>query len=150
VRRIARVVVAAVLLVACGDGSSRADDESAPREGVRRVLGNDAYEVAAALATEKYSSTSDPILASGEDPADALAGSFLGGLHASPVLLTQRDELPRVTLDALRSIGARTVHVLGGTASVSDAVVAALTDNGFTPNRIAGVDRFATAAAAAT
>ena len=151
-RRLVVCVLLAVVVAACGGGGDddRADaTEDADASGVRRIAGADAYETAAAIALDEYDSASDPVLGNGDDPADALAGSYLAATHGSAVLLTRRDELPRSTVDALASLRSRTIHVLGGTAAVGPEVEAQLTSLGYTVNRVAGPDRYATAVAVA-
>jgi putative cell wall-binding protein len=115
---------------------------------MRRIAGDDRYATAAAVALDRWTSPSDVVLASGTNPTDALAGAFVSGLHSSPVLLTARDALPPATIDAIRRMRSRRVHVIGGTASISDAVVDALESDGLEVQRHAGVDRYATAVAA--
>lgn len=117
----------------------------------RRLAGPDRYATAAAVALDRWPAggPSDVVLASGLDAADALAGAYMSGLHSSPVFLTAPDELPAATLDGLRTIAPTRVHVLGGTAAVSDAVAGRLREEGWIVERHAGADRFATAAAVA-
>jgi putative cell wall-binding protein len=141
VRRLTVLLV--IVLVALADPAHAAT--------ARRLAGADRYATAAAVALDRWSprGASDVVVAGGEDPADALAGAYVSGLHSSPVLLTARDALPAVTLDALRAIAPNTVHVLGGTASVGPGVVDALQAEGWSVQRHAGADRYATAAAVA-
>jgi putative cell wall-binding protein len=161
------LAVLGVLVAACGagdddDGETKgrttitvptADGAAAEDGGgdaaVRRLAGDDRYATAAAVALDRWDHPSDVFLASGADPADALAGAYGSGLHSSPVLLTTRDELPPATIDALRSIAPTKVRVLGGSASISDAVVAEVEALGPKVIRHAGADRFATAVAVA-
>lgn len=120
---------------------------------LRRVAGEDRYETAAALAADAFAEGSDvAIVASGESFPDALAGSFLAGRfgEGAPILLTQRDSLPESTTAALDELQASTVYVLGGTAAVSDEVIASLGAADRTVERIAGDDRYETAAAIAS
>lgn len=138
-RRFLAVVVVVVLLTAT----------AAHAASTRRLAGGDRYETAAVVSLDRWDHPTDPVLASGEDPADALAGAFVAGLHGSPLLLTARDSLPFATLAALRSIEPRVVHVLGGTASISEDVVDQLQDEGWVVKRHAGTDRYGTAVAAA-
>lgn len=125
--------------------------QAAAAATVRRLAGADRYATAAAVALDRWRADgpSDVVLASGLDPADALAGAFVSGLHSSPVLLTAPAALPDATLTALRELAPTRVHVLGGTASVSDAVADQLRSEGWIVERHAGADRFATAAAIA-
>ena len=118
-----------------------------------RVAGDDRYETAAAVAEQAFPAGSDvAIVASGERFPDALAGSYLAGRFGSgaPILLTAPDELPAATAEALDALEATTIYVLGGTGAVSDAVKTALEEGDRTVERIAGDDRYDTAAAIAT
>jgi putative cell wall-binding protein len=57
--------------------------------------------------------------------------------------------VPQVTLDALRSRGVRKVRVLGGPNALGPEVVSQLEAAGYVVERVAGADRYATAAAVA-
>ncbi|HYD10314.1 MAG TPA: cell wall-binding repeat-containing protein, partial [Acidimicrobiales bacterium] len=146
-----------IVLASCGGGddggtlAERVAEAQGARSDavVRRIAGADPYDTAAAIALDEYASASDPILANGDDPADALAGSYLAATHGSALLLTRRDELPQSTIDALASLRARKVHVLGGPAAIGEGVAAELTSLGYVVNRVAGPDRYATAVAVA-
>ncbi|MEN3272922.1 MAG: hypothetical protein V7636_1683 [Actinomycetota bacterium] len=116
---------------------------------VRRIAGPDRYATAAAIGQDRWNDVSDTFVANGSDPSDALAAAFGAGLHGSPIFLTARDAVPQTTLDALRGVHARRVHVLGGSASVSDGVVATLRSAGYEVDRLAGADRYGTAVAVA-
>lgn len=117
---------------------------------LRRVAGGDRFATAAAVARElnaRSSPRTHVVIASGEDGrlADALGVGGPAATAARPVLLTTRDLVPAPTRDALRDVGATQTLVVGGPAAVSDPVVASLPN----PSRVAGPDRFATAAAVA-
>ena len=118
---------------------------------VRRVFGPNRYATAAALASEVGASTDrtsqvTALLATGQNFADALSAGSLSCLAQEPVLLTERDALPRDTVDALADLGVDQVVVLGGIGAVSDDVVAELQGLGLAVERLAGQDRYATAA----
>ncbi|MFK5636094.1 cell wall-binding repeat-containing protein [Ornithinimicrobium sp. LYQ103] len=110
---------------------------------VDRIAGPDRYATAAALAMEYGFDVETVFVAAGEDFPDALAARTPGG--ASATLLTQKDHLPAVTRAALEHLQADRIVVVGGTESVSDAVLAALGAYGEV-SRIAGDNRYATAA----
>lgn len=91
------------------------------------------------------------VIASGVDFPDALAAAPLAGVAGAPVLLTLRDGLPTAVATELARLGPSEVVIVGGTAAVSDAVatqIEQITD--VTPTRIAGGNRYETAAAMAT
>lgn len=89
-------------------------------------------------------------VANGITFADALAGGPNASLGGSPLLLVTADAIPLETLDELIRLQPGEVVVLGGTAAISDAVeadLAALTVPAGNVRRIAGANRFETAAA---
>ncbi|HUG87003.1 MAG TPA: cell wall-binding repeat-containing protein, partial [Euzebya sp.] len=77
--------------------------------------------------------------------ADALAAGGWSAATGWAVLLTQTEVLTGSTRTYLQGAGITTVHVMGGTAAVSDAVMDELRDMGITVDRVAGPDRAATA-----
>jgi len=114
---------------------------------VVRVAGTTRYGTAADAATSAYpGGSANVVLASGEMFPDALAGGGLAGSLDAPILLTQQDAIPADTTAALAELDAETVTILGGTAAVSASVEAALEAAGYTVDRVAGADRFETAA----
>ena len=120
-----------------------------PDATARRLSGADRYATAAAVALADRSSAAVAVLARGDDPADALAGSTLAGAVDGPVLLTPQDRLDPSTADALTRLGVDEVRVLGGPAAVGEPVLAELRRRGLAVSRVAGSDRYATAQAVA-
>jgi putative cell wall-binding protein len=109
----------------------------------------DRYATAAAIALARFASSSDVLLARGDDPTDALAANYPAGGHSAPVLLTERDRVPAVVADAMRRLRVQTVHLMGGDAAISSAVEQALRSDGYQVDRYRGDDRYETAAIAA-
>jgi hypothetical protein len=131
---------------------------------VVRVAGNDRYDSAIKAAVEQWrgdsswdpvwNSVTDLVIASGEDWAlvDALSASGLAGACDAPLLLTRAAALPPHLGQMLRDMPAGVkVHIVGGTAVVSDAVEQQIADAmvGETIYRTFGNDKYATAAAVA-
>jgi putative cell wall-binding protein len=120
---------------------------------VSRVAGNDRYETAAAIASESGAAgalggLTTALVATGTGFADALAGGPLSYAAGVPILLVTPDSIPSATSDAIADLGIEQAVILGGTAAVSDDVAAQLEDATGNPSvRVAGVNRFATAAA---
>lgn len=106
-----------------------------------RVAGNDRYATAAALSSNAPAGGT-VYIATGEAFADALAGGPAAASERAPVLLVQRDSVPAATQQRLDALKPTKVIVLGGPASVSDAVVAQVRGV-----RVAGTNRYATSAA---
>jgi len=117
---------------------------------VRRLAGRERTETAAAVAEVVFARAGDgqrtAMVArsgsSGDAPwADALAGGAYGAARGIPVLLTDTGKLSEATADVLDDHDVDVTLVLGGTAAVSDDVLADLPG----PRRISGPDRVATA-----
>lgn len=91
---------------------------------VVRLAGQDRYATAVAVSAATWGPEITGVvhLASGTSPSDALA---LGAstLSQGPVLLTERDALPKVTRDEIARLRPCQVVVVGGPAVVSEAVV---------------------------
>jgi putative cell wall-binding protein/Tol biopolymer transport system component len=112
-----------------------------------RLSGPDRFATAAAVSAATFPGGAvRAYLATGEGFADALAGGPLAGADA-PILLTGRDVLPAATAAELRRLRVEEVFILGGPAAVSVEVEAAVRTMTFGVRRLAGADRFATAAA---
>ena len=126
-------------------------DEGAPADWppvhreAARVSGRDRYETAARLAERVFKPGVKAVfLAPGEDYALAAgpAAAKLGG----PVLVTKRAELPEATVAELTRLKPKMIVVVGGSDVVSPAVEAALRRYSATVRRVAGADRYETAA----
>lgn len=106
---------------------------------VRRISGADRYATAAAVAATFLPAPAGAYYASGADYADALGGGAAAARRGWPLLLTAREQVPAAT----PVVGGERI-ALGGTAAISDQVVAQLR-----ARRVSGDDRYATAAAVA-
>lgn len=112
---------------------------------VTREAGNNRYETATAISKSAFSSASEAYIATGVNFPDALAGGPPASVAGQPVLLVN-NAIPTSTLAELVRLGVSKVTVLGGSAVIPDSVVALL--NALVPTtRIAGSDRYSTAAA---
>lgn len=117
--------------------------------GARRIAGANRYETAAALVADGFPGIEDAfvVLASGESFADALGGAaYAASPTPTPLLLTAPGALPDATIGSLQEVGAAFVLVLGGTAAVSDEVLAELEAMGIAAERVAGENRYETSA----
>lgn len=114
---------------------------------VTRVAGADRFATAARLA-ELVPNAPIVYVATGAAFADALVGGAAAAKQHGALLLTDRDQLPAATADSLKRLRPARIIVLGGTGAISSSVEAALVDlHAGTVERIAGSDRYATAAA---
>ena len=132
----------------------------ADRFAFTRLAGNGRYETAARIATSSFSTAPTVILANGQSDdrrtarnedhfPDALAAAYLAGNRTAPTLLTAETSLPAPTSAALRTLGTKTVIIVGGTSAVSTAVENQLKSAGFTTSRVSGAGRYDTARAVA-
>jgi len=120
-----------------------------------RLAGTTRYGTAAAIAGHTtFASPKSAIVATGENYPDALAASTLAGAHApTPIVLTQSTTYTadaKTALLALKGKGVTSVTIVGGTSAVATSVEESIKADGFTVTRVAGTDRYGTAAAIAT
>ncbi len=119
--------------------------------GVQRYAGGDRFATAAALSAASFPSSSLAVVVTGDSFADSLSGGGLASLSGAPLLLTSSAALPAATDGELRRLRPAKVLIVGGPAAVSPAVESAVRDAaGGDVQRIAGPDRYATSAAAAS
>ncbi len=134
--------------------------ELAGRSGsVRRLWGQDASATSAAVAAEvgpipgsagEWGSRGrTALLANGHAVADALVAGPLSYYGSHPLLLTRATALDEQVSEYLDRSDVEHVVIFGGTAVVSPAVESALRAKGITTSRLAGSDRYQTAAVVA-
>jgi len=119
---------------------------SARAASVTRVAGESRIATSVEVAQAGWSTSDHVLIATARDFPDAVAAAALAATEAAPLLLTEPDRLPAEVHDAIDSLQATTVTILGGDGSVSAAVEEELRAKGLTVGRVAGDDRFATAA----
>ena len=123
-----------------------------------RTVGADRYATSALTALDAYpSGAPSAVIVSGAEAnwPDGLPAASLAGVIGGPVLLTDPNQLTASTGLVLGQIvstlspDSPTVYIVGGTAAVSAEVEQAIVDLGYTVDRVAGDDRYATAVAVA-
>ncbi len=119
---------------------------------VGRVAGPDrvatAIEIARGVTEGRGAAT--VVLARADAYADALAGGPLAARLDAPILLTGGDRLDARVAALVTELASRTAYLLGGEAALSPRVAQELREAGVAEVvRVAGDDRFATAAAIA-
>jgi putative cell wall-binding protein len=100
-------------------------DLTAYAPGVVRRAGADRYGTAVAISEAEH----DPgvarvYLATGDSFPDALAAAPIAGLVGAPVLLVHPDCIPPAVDDEITRLAPTAIVVLGGTATLSDAILA--------------------------
>ena len=124
--------------------------EAATEITPERVAGPTRYDTATAVASLFPSPAPVAFVASGVDFPDALAGGAAASMGGAPLLLTPPDSLPDAVGNELARLAPPEALVLGGSAAVSDAVAAAVDARiAGGVRRLAGTDRYGTAAAIA-
>lgn len=139
------------------------DSDAAPADGgggapslsndqVRRLAGGNRFASSAAAAGELWPGGSDTVvLATGLDHPDALAGAALAATDDAPMLLAVTDQLPASVRQTVIDLAPQRVVLLGGDAALSAQLAREVRGLPGQPTveRVAGANRFATAAAAA-
>ncbi|MDP2234602.1 MAG: cell wall-binding repeat-containing protein [Actinomycetota bacterium] len=126
-------------------------------ENVTRLGGADRYETAEIIADEVIGYLGEwgwivdtAFVATGRNYPDALAAAPLAAGLYQPIYLSDPECISDTTAQAMRSAGITETILLGGEAVVSPETEAKLADTGITTaDRIAGANRYETAAAIA-
>jgi putative cell wall-binding protein len=157
-----------VIMGSTGSVSKTVADQLAALPSTPNIVrygGVDRYDTSAMVvdptrtAPGQTASYSAPVagvfIASGADYPDALSVAPLAGSRGWPLLLVRPDRIPDPIRQALASLQPRSITIVGGTGSVSQAVQDQLVrdvlgGNAGALTRIAGVDRYATSAAIST
>jgi putative cell wall-binding protein len=90
---------------------------------VKRLSGADRYATAVAVSKASFGASDTVFVATGANFPDALAGGPVAGMDGMPLLLVPSTSLPDVVRAELLRLDPETVVVLGGTGSISNAVV---------------------------
>jgi len=127
--------------------SSHVTGVTGPWPVVDRWWGQDRYETAVAISTEGYPSGAGTVfVATGLNFPDALVAAPLAEVRGGPLLLVRTDFIPTVTRREIERLRPTRIVILGGEGVVSAGVADQLAAYG-TVERLAGPDRYATAAA---
>lgn len=137
-------------VAAVGDAVPTWIAAAAPGAEVRRLEGAERAATAAAVAIAGWpDGASTVVVASGADWVDALAAAPVAAAATAPLLLVGAGEVPPATAAALDALDPDRVVVAGGAALVGEQVLAQLAGGGAAVERVAGPDRWSTAAALA-
>jgi putative cell wall-binding protein len=90
---------------------------------VKRLSGSDRYATAVAVSKASFGASDTVFVATGANFPDALAGGPVAGMDGVPLLLVPSTSLPSVVRAELLRLDPETVVILGGTGSISNAVV---------------------------
>ena len=143
----------AKIVIAGGTGAVAASADATLRTiapVVQRIGGIDRYDTSRRLVDAAFpapTTTTAVYVASGADYPDALAAGAAAGSTDSPVVLTPAASLDAATRLLVQRLDPQRIRVAGGAAIVSDTVLAQLRPLAADTRRVAGADRYATAAA---
>ncbi|WP_432574345.1 cell wall-binding repeat-containing protein [Kineococcus sp. SYSU DK005] len=115
----------------------------------QRISGPDRFATAVAaskLLSPVDGSATDVVVVNGYATVDGLTASYLAGLRSAPVLYTDTRAVPAVTTAEIDRLGVEHVWIVGGTDRVPAAQQQAWEAAGLEVTRLAGADRYETAA----
>ncbi len=127
-----------------------------------KIAGDDRYETAAMVSKDLRAGTTKDniVIASAESLVDGLAAGPLAAQLNTSILLANKNEAPKATMDELKAalnientpvgqLKTKTVYIVGGDAVVGQSVVDQLENLGVTVERLAGDNRNETSIAVA-
>lgn len=120
---------------------------------IERIAGSDRVSTAMVLHGASGLSGDAVVLTTGFKAPDALSAAGLVGARGATILLSDSGNTGQVeppVLSAIKSCGRKTVYLVGGGVALSPAQLQELSNAGVRVERLAGADRFATAAQVAS
>jgi putative cell wall-binding protein len=118
-----------------------------------RVAGADRYLTAVQASQAAFpagATVGGVVIVNAFATVDGLTASYAAGQHNASILYTDKDSLPQASADEIKRLGTKKIWIVGGTAVVSQELEDSWKAEGFTVTRLAGEDRYETAAAVAT
>ncbi len=116
---------------------------------VERINGTDRHKTAVEISKKGWEKADTVVISRGDSYPDALAGTPLAYKLDAPILLTKTSRLLPEVKDEIKRLGASHAVILGGDGAVSDYVRYQLEGLGLSVERVAGTNRFETAASIA-
>ena len=117
-----------------------------------RIAGADRYETAHEIAKLYNPNPERVLIVRGDDAEgmpqiiDGLTAGGLAGVENAPILLVRKDTIPGKALAALEDLDPQEAWIIGGVEAVSNVVEQQIKDLGIITERIAGENRYETAA----
>ncbi|MDP2401293.1 MAG: cell wall-binding repeat-containing protein, partial [Actinomycetota bacterium] len=111
-----------------------------------RIAGQDRIMTAVEVSKDTFTAASTVVISTAFNFPDALAAAPLAHAHGAPILLVAQSSLPSGVASEISRLRATKAIVIGGEGAVSESVVSALRSRGLTVQRIAGGNRYDTAA----
>lgn len=115
------------------------------RPGLDVRAGDRRYDTAVELSKSEFNSADTIVLAGGYALADGLAATPIATYYRSPLLLVENGNIPEVTKNEIKRLGAKNVIIVGGTTVVNQAVENQLLSMGISKiTRLGGANRYET------
>lgn len=128
-------------------GSNSESEENSnkkPSIDLTTYKGYNRYGTAVEISKNVYENADDVIIATGENPIDALSASVFAHSKKAPILLSRKNKIDREVLDEIKRLKTKRVTIVGGIDSVSETVVNQLKNEKVSVKRISGKDRYVT------
>ena len=146
IKEIERLGATKVILIGEKGTLSKSVETQLSKYKLERIGGVDRYETAVLIGDQIRTITGNKtqsILVDGTNFPDAIAMTSMGVEQGLPIILTQPNELNKITEKAVKDWGITKVTIGGGTASVSSNIENALKAT-VEVERIKGTDRYET------
>ena len=115
------------------------------RPGLDVRAGERRYDTAVELSKSKFNTADTIVIAGGYALADGLTATPIATYYKSPLLLVEKNNIPEVTKNEIKRLGAKNVIIVGGTTVVNQAVEQQLLSLGVSKiTRLGGSDRYET------
>lgn len=148
--RVSEATLAAITTAAT-TGATAGAPAGAPAVTVQRIAGTDRYDTAVKIADKFFPQAEGVVLTRGDTFPDALSGGAAAAAGV-PLMITEPTQLPASVNTWLANKTFKASLIVGGPTSVSNDIAATLTTHttdATASTRIAGADRYDTAAAVA-
>lgn len=111
---------------------------------ITRISGSNRFETAVNISSKTFNKSEYVLLANGYNYVDALAASSLAAQLKAPILLTDKNELPKSTINEMERLNANKVILLGGLSTITSSIEQNIKSMGYEVSRLGGVDRYNT------
>ena len=115
---------------------------------IKTLAGETRFETATAISKEGWKDGADKvILVNGYSMIDGIAATPLASLYNCPILLTNRNDVPKSTMDEIKRLNPSEVVLIGTDDVTGDNLINILKGSisNLSVNRIGGIDRYETA-----
>lgn len=139
-KKILTLIGVSILITGLLTNNVKADDTR------KRLSGQTRYDTCKEISMSGWTTSENVIIANGENYPDALGASALSHKYNAPILLVNGSSLKDnpILVSELKRLNTKHIIILGGVGVVSKGIENSLKQNGYTLQRLAGEDRYAT------